>query len=225
MTDITHDIREFRFQSDTEASFIAGQFALLKLPGVIGPRAYSMANLANKAGEWHFQVRRVMGGSGSNVLFDRLRLGDRVELDGPYGLAYLRTDAERDVVCMAGGSGLAPMLSIARGMAASGMMPERNLFFFYGARQPWDVCGEDYLKSLPGFGATISYHPSVSFPDEGWNGRTGFVHEALQDVLPGNFADYEYYMAGPPLMIRASVELLTGHHKVPLGQIHFDSFF
>lgn len=224
-TDVTHDIREFRFQSGSEAAFIAGQFALINLPGVIGPRAYSMANLGNNAGEWHFQVRRVMGGSGSSVLFDRLNLGDRVELDGPYGLAYLRTEVKRDVVCIAGGSGLAPMLSIARGIVASGMTPETNLHFFYGARQTRDVCGEEYLKSLPGFDQTIFYHPSVSSPDDGWNGRTGFVHEALKDVLPGNLADYEYYMTGPSLMMRASVEMLTGHYQVPLGQIHFDSFF
>src|SRR5450830_933944 len=149
---ITHDISEFRFLSEGGADFLAGQYAMLAIPGVSTPRAYSMSNLANNQGEWHFQIRRVANGMATDALFDHLQVGQTIELDGPYGLAFLRTEAPRDIVCIAGGSGLAPMVSIARGAAQSGLLKTRQLHFFYGGRTPRDICGDTFLRELPGFG-------------------------------------------------------------------------
>lgn len=225
--DITHDIREFRFRSEDDAEFLPGQFAMLDLPELAASRAYSMSNTANETREWHFQIRRVLHGQGTHVLFDKLAEGNEIGLDGPYGVAYLRTDSPRDIVCVAGGSGLAPMVSIARGAVEAGMLGERTLHFFYGARTVRDVCGEEMLRVLPGFGECIRFIPVVSLPgDEGqWSAATGYVHDQLANVLPGSLADYEFYFAGPPPMTQAIQELLMVGHKVPFGQIHFDRFF
>lgn len=226
-TEITHDLREFRFLADGPAEFRPGQFAMLDLPGVGGSRAYSLANTANAAGEWHFQIRRVPHGQGSHALFERLRPDDEIGLDGPYGLAWLRTDSPRDIVCVAGGSGLAPMVSIARGAAQAGMLETRTLHFFYGARTPRDVCGEEMLARLPGFGERIRYYPAVSLPgdDGAWKGETGFVHDLAARVLAGRLKDCEFYFAGPPPMTQALQEMLMLGHGVPFEQIHFDRFF
>ncbi len=225
-TDITHDLREFRFTAEGPADFLPGQFAMLDLPGVAASRAYSLSNTPNAAGEWHFQIRRVAGGQGTAVLFDSLAAGAEVGLDGPYGVAYLRPDAPRDLVCVAGGSGLAPMISIARGAAEAGLLGERRLHFFYGAREPRDVCGESMLAALEGFGEHIDYCPVVSSPGvEGWAGVTGFVHTRLPQALAAPLADYEFYFAGPPPMTQALQEMLMVDHRVPFEQIHFDRFF
>lgn len=225
--DITHDLREFRFVSLQGGAFLPGQYAMLDLPGIGASRAYSMSNTANERGEWHFQIRRVPHGQGTHVLFDRLAVGDEIGLDGPYGVAYLRTDSPRDIVCVAGGSGLAPMVSIARGAAEAGLLDERRLYFFYGARTPRDVCGEDMLRALPGFGERIRFIPVVSLPgaDGQWTGASGYVHDQLAPVLPAPMAEYEFYFAGPPPMTQAIQELLMIGHQVPFGQIHFDRFF
>ncbi|MDR3369154.1 FAD-binding oxidoreductase [Rhodoferax sp.] len=225
--DISGDIREFRFQTEGPANFLPGQFAMLDLPGLGSSRAYSLANTANPQGEWHFQIRRVAQGTGTRILFESLHPGDTIELDGPYGVAYLRTDAPRDIVCVAGGSGLAPMVSIARGAAEAGLLAQRKLHFFYGARTPADVCGEDMLRTLPGFGQQIHYVPVVSMPGNNgtWQGRTGFVHEALASTLTGALSNHEFYFAGPPPMTQALQELLMVEHQVPFEQIHFDRFF
>lgn len=225
-TDITHDIREFRFVADGPADFLPGQFAMLDLPGLNSSRAYSLSNTGNAQGEWHFQVRRVAHGQGSHALF-AMAPGTEVGLDGPYGVAYLRPQAPRDLVCVAGGSGLAPMISIARGAAETGLLQQRQLYFFYGARTPRDVCGEALLRSLPGFGERIHYIPVVSLPEDGghWSGETGYVHDCVGRRLPGALGDYEFYFAGPPPMTRALQELLMVGHKVPFEQIHFDRFF
>ncbi len=225
--DITHDIREFCFTATEHADFLPGQYAMLELPGVTGSRAYSLANTANAAREWHFQIRRVGQGQGTDTLFTQLAIGDEIGLDGPYGMAYLRTDTPRDIVCVAGGSGLAPMVSIARGAAEAGLLKERNLYFFYGARTPQDVCGEDMLRALAGFGERIHFVPVVSAPGavQHWSGATGYVHDHLPSTLTQPLAQYEFYFAGPPPMTQALQELLLVVHKVPFGQIHFDRFF
>jgi len=223
---VTHDLMEFRFRSEGPAQFLPGQFAMLDLPGVAASRAYSMANLPNEAGWWHFQIRRVPGGRGTAVLFEALHPGMEIGLDGPYGVAYLRPDAPRDLVCVAGGSGLAPMISIARGAAQAGLLETLRLHFFYGAREPRDVCGESMLAALPGFGERIVYCPVVSSPGAvRWKGATGFVHERLVQDLPAPLARYEFYFAGPPPMTQALQEMLMVDHKVPFEQIHFDRFF
>lgn len=225
-TALTHDLREFRFRADGPADFLPGQFAMLDLPGVGASRAYSLSNLPNADGEWHFQIRRVAQGQGTAVLFDDLRPGAEIGLDGPYGVAYLREASPRDLVCVAGGSGLAPMISIARGAARAGMLESRKLYFFYGAREPRDVCGESMLAELAGFGERITYCPVVSTPGaDGWAGATGFVHTHLPKVLPASLANYEFYFAGPPPMTQALQEMLMVGHSVPFEQIHFDRFF
>lgn len=226
--DLTHDIREFRFTLAEPVDFLAGQYALLHLPGVDGPRAYSMSNIPQDGATWHFQVRRVPGGKGSAALFDQLDIGDKLTIDGPYGLAYLRTTSERDIACIAGGSGLAPMISIARGLAANPAMDGRKLHFFYGGRTARDICGSDMLAELQGYGERIVYHPVISMPEadaaQQWNGRTGYVHELVRDVLGDSLAQHEVYFAGPPAMAQA-VQRMLFEAGVPGPQVHYDAFY
>lgn len=225
--DLTHDLRELRFTLPEPVDFLPGQYALLQLPGVDGPRAYSMSNIAQDGASWHFQIRRVPGGKGSAAIFDDLKIGDKVAIDGPYGLAYLRTASERDIVCIAGGSGLAPMISIARGMAVNPAMGARRLHFFYGGRTARDICGSDMLAELPGWGGRIAYHPVISMPDADaaqWRGRTGYVHELVADVLGASLAQHEIYFAGPPPMAQA-VQRMLFDAAVPAAQVHYDAFY
>ena len=226
---VTHDIREFVFQADAAADFLPGQYALLALPGLDRERAYSMANLPNPDGEWHFRIRRVACGGATGALFDGLHAGTAIGLDGPYGMAHLRTDSPRDLVCIAGGSGLAPMLSVARGVAASPLLAGRRVDFFYGGRTPADLCGEPELAALPGFGTAIRYHAAVSDADAarhaGWTGPVGPIHELVQATLGERLADAEFYLAGPPPMVDALQQLLQAGHRLPPERIHFDRFF
>jgi toluene monooxygenase electron transfer component len=217
---LTPDMTEFTFQSEDAAEFLPGQYALLTLPGAPGHRAYSMANAANPDGQWRFIIRRVPGGRGTAVLFDSIHPGDTLELDGPYGHAYLRPDRPREVVCIAGGSGLAPMLAIAD--AAVQMEPRRHVTFFDGARTAADLCAAPLLAGLPA--ERLTYIPVLSAADGPWPGETGFVHEAVARRLPWPFDGYEFYFAGPPPMIDALQTLLMVEHRVPYAQIHFDRF-
>jgi toluene monooxygenase electron transfer component len=206
---------------------LPGQYAMLDLPGLDSSRAYSVSNTPNDRHEWHFQIRRVALGRGTQKLFEELAVGDEIGLDGPYGMAYLRTTAPRPIVCVAGGSGLAPMISIARGALEAGLLTNRKLYFFYGARTPRDVCGEEILRTLDGFGSAVLYFSVVSHPSENdkWHGATGLVHNFVASALPSKLTDFEFYFAGPPPMTQAMQELLMLEHLVPFEQIHFDRFF
>lgn len=227
--DLTHDIREFRFHTSDPGGFLPGQYALLSLPGVTGLRAYSMSNIATGDGMWEFMIKRVPNGKGTTALFDRVAVGDEIAIDGPYGLAYLRTQSPRDIVCIAGGSGLSPVVSIARGVAADPAMASRKLHFFFGGRGPRDICGEDILGALPGFGERFLYCPAISMPeldiDKSWRGRVGFVHKVAEEMLGATLPNYEFYFAGPPAMAQAVQLMLVQQYKVPHEQIHFDQFF
>jgi toluene monooxygenase electron transfer component len=226
--DVTHDIREFRFRLAEPTRFLPGQYALLHIPGVTGGRAYSMCNVTDDGAEWHFQIKLVPGGSATPQLFGHLAVGDTIGIDGPYGMAYLREDAPRDVLCLAGGSGLSPMISIARAFARSEKLKGRNLHFVYGGRAARDICGEPMLKCLPGYGERIFYHPALSMPESDpemtWTGRVGFVHAIAEEMHGENLPSFEVYFAGPPPMAEAVQKMLI-KMKVPQPQVHFDQFY
>jgi len=159
-------------------------------------------------------------------LFDELEVGDSLHLDGPYGLASLRP-LERDVVCIAGGSGLAPMLSIACAAAPSLRNLGRRLHFFYGARTPQDLAAAPMLAPLPGFGDQLRYDEAVSQPaaDDQWSGHVGFIHDVVEQKLGPTLADCEIYFAGPLPMVQATMDMLMVRRGVPFAQIHYDRFF
>ncbi|SDC88118.1 NADH:ubiquinone reductase (Na(+)-transporting) subunit F [Paraburkholderia lycopersici] len=219
---LTPDMSEFTFHIPARAQFRAGQYALLYPSRTQGARAYSMSNLPNGEGLWQFIIRRVPGGAGSNALFDSLQAGDQIAMDGPYGHGYLRDDNARDIVCIAGGSGFAPMLSVARGVLAQA--GKRCVHFFYGARTQADLGAAAELDELAQGRLRASIVLSSPEPSLPWRGATGFVHAEVERSLAAPLDQHEFYFAGPPPMIEAVQEMLMQRHRVPYNQLHFDRF-
>lgn len=226
--ELTHDMREFRFRLAQPSRFLPGQYGLISLDGVAGGRAYSMCNVRADGAEWHFIIKRVAGGAATGQLFEAVVAGGMVEIDGPYGMAYLREDAPRDILCLAGGSGLSPMISIVRAAAVSPALADRAIHFVYGGRTARDICGEATIRALPGFGSRLHYHPCTSMPESGagaaWDGRRGFVHEVADALFGERLGEFEIYFAGPPAMAVALRKMLF-EMKVSPTQIHFDEFY
>lgn len=223
---LTHDLWEFRFKTEDRAEFLPGQYAKLHFPEIVGPRSYSMSNTANADGLWCFQIKRVPGGAATTALFERDLEGCTAILDGPYSIAHLDAASPRRVICIAGGSGLAPMVSILRGLAeAGGAIDEASLY--YGARTPRDVVDPDYFASIPGFDSTRQYCPVVSEADDdpAWAGPAGFLHEHLATALPEDCGESDFYIAGPPPMVDAVRRHLVLDRGVPVERLHYDRFF
>ncbi|HUN90496.1 MAG TPA: 2Fe-2S iron-sulfur cluster-binding protein [Burkholderiaceae bacterium] len=220
--DLTPEMSEIVLQVPGDATFLPGQYALLYPEHVTGARAYSMSNLPGADATWSFVIRRVAGGAGSVALLERYRPGDTLKVDGPYGHAYLRQDSGRDVVCIAGGSGLGPMLSIAG--AAIARDSARRVRFFAGLRSQGDLGAVALVDALaaPRLATTVV----LSSPEPGapWAGASGLVHAEVERSLPAPLAQYDFYFAGPAPMIDAVQEMLMIRHKVPFEQIHYDRF-
>lgn len=219
---VTHDILEIHLQSDQAAEFIPGQYALLLINGEL-LRAYSMANLPNADGIWVFQIRRVPNGKMTNLLFDETqRQNAQIQIDGPYGLAHLQ-EQPRPIICIAGGSGLAPMLAIARGVAVNPHLQEHKVWFFHGGREKRDLLSEPLLREWTALGDRLTYVPATS--SENIVGiRQGFIHDVIQDVLGQQLGEHEIYCAGPPPMVQ-SIEQMAHIAGISPKQIHFDRFF
>lgn len=233
---LTHDLREVTLTADGPANFLAGQFAMLGVPGAPAhqgssqlarplERAYSMSNLPNSEGVWQFQIKRVPNGAISPLVVDQLAVGDRVIIDGPYGHAHLK-DSPRDVLLVAGGSGLAPMVSVARGLAERADASERRLSFFYGGRRPIDMCAGQFVNELSSKLSSVELIEAISGDeDPTWDGLRGYVHELISPESVANLLDREIYVAGPPPMTDAVVRRLALDLGISTDRIHYDRFF
>lgn len=173
--------------------FSAGQYAALRFADV-PPRNFSMANRPDDPVlEFHIQHRA--GGVASGHVASRLRVGDTVELRGPFGAAYLHEEHLGPILLAAGGTGLAPLLSIFDTALRMGL---RQRFYLYvGARRAADLYCLDRLAALAARYRNVHVVTAVSEPD----GGTPFRHGHVSDVIAADFPDvsaFHAYVAGPP---------------------------
>lgn len=227
---LTADMAEYTFESDGPANFLPGQYALIGFAGVQGDRAYSMSNVANDRNQWSFIIKRVPGGSGTEMVEQRLREGDRVSMDGPFGTAFFRRESPRDIVCIGGGSGLSPLKSILTAAVREVGLLRRSITLFYGARTPNDLCADRVLDDDAQMKTRVQLIAAVSDAAQsaGWDGKKGFVHEVVNEWLESGAAPApagtEFYFCGPPPMTDAVHRMLLLNWKVPAAQLHFDRF-
>jgi propane monooxygenase reductase subunit len=214
--ELTHDIRRLVLQVNEPAdfSFVPGQYVDVWVPDSDARRSFSMANLAGDE-RIELIVKRYPDGRFSGLLDGAISPGDELGFTGPYGAFHLR-DTTRPILMVAGGSGMAPVLSLLRRLAAD--RSERQVRFFYGARTERDLFYveliEELGRSLPDF----EFTPVLSDPDR-------FVHESADEYLEsGAMTDPEIYMCGPPPMIDAMIEVATGKHGIDDDRIYHDKF-
>jgi NAD(P)H-flavin reductase/ferredoxin len=225
MTMLTHDILQLRMEivAGGPFTFSAGQFASLEFPMAPGAvRDYSMANRPDEATlEFHI---RVMPGpnSVSRRVAANLRVGDTVKVSGPLGTSYLRALHTGPVLCVAGGSGLAPIKSIVETALRGGFAQPLHLYF--GVRGERDIYFERELAELSKRHASFHAHIVLSDADAGETSkRCGFVTDAIAADL-ADLTGWKVYFAGPPPMVDAATELVRSR-GVEMRDIHADAFF
>ena len=149
--------------------------------------------------------------------------GTPIAFTGPYG-SFRLADTDRDILMVAGGSGMAPVLSLLRELARQ--ESARKIRFFYGARASADLFNRELIEGLGSRLPDFEYTEVLSEPDSsGWTGATGWVHEvAAQTLADGELSAPEVYTCGPPPMVDALVDLLTSAHGVEERDIHYDKF-
>jgi Na+-transporting NADH:ubiquinone oxidoreductase subunit F len=197
-------------------------------------RAYSIANRPEDTGKVVFNIRLALPPAGkpgvppgivSSYLFG-LKPGDRLALAGPYGTFRVRP-SDREIVLIGGGVGMAPLRAIAHEQLA-GPGASRRISYFYGARSRSDLFYDDEFKALaaahPNFCWTVAL--SDPQPEDHWTGETGFIHDVALRAYLGNHPApdaCDYYLCGPPLMMRAVITMLDDLGVEP-DAIFFDDF-
>ena len=221
---VTHDMRHLvlKLIEPAEIKFFPGQYMDLTIPETETVRSFSMANTTSRdGGLLEFVIKVYPDGQFSHFLDQKVQIGDRLDLSGPFGVFTLR-EGDNDLVLVGGGAGLAPILSLLRSMAERGL--ERKATFFYGARGKKDLCFEKELRDLEQRLPHFTYVPALSEPsdDDDWDGETGLITDVVKRHAE-NLSGVHAYVCGPPPMVEAAVPLLT-QLGVEEKRVYYDKF-
>jgi len=216
---LTADIARVRFDLGGDAiSFVAGQFVNVEIPGTGLLRTFSMANAPADGGVVELIVKCYPEGALSRLLRDAPP-GTTVRIFGPYGQLKVFL-SHRPILMIAGGSGLAPLLSMLRDLVAKEC--DRPVSLFFGARTEADLYLVDEIREIGSGLADFEFVPVLSQSwTQDWPGETGMVTDAIGRWRPE--LAHDVYMCGPPPMIDAAVPLLRAAGVRPRN-IYFDAF-
>lgn len=213
LEDLTPTIKGIWLRPDRPVEFQAGQYLNLYLPGIKGPRAFSMANGPDdELLELH--VRRVRDGVATGWLHEHLKVGDRLHMTTPMGRFFVRKSAQRPVILLAGGSGLSSPKSMLTDLLAEDYPHE--IWLFQGARDRTELYFASHFEELAQQHPQFHYIPVLSnlTADDPWTGARGFVHEELKrrfshdNGATADFRGNQAYLCGPPPMIEACIATL-----------------
>ena len=221
---LTHDILEVRIALDQAVSYTAGQYAELSVPAVAEPRNYSFAQApaGPEQAEICFHIRHVPGGELTDWLHQADRTGTRVGISAPHGSFWLRPGAA-PILCIAGGSGMAPIKAILEQAQRDGCT--REVLYLFGARAQRDLyCVSEMERLGENWNGRFRFTPVLSREpaDSGWAGARGLVADfiAAHGLDP---ARCDAYLCGPPPMVDAAIARLTAA-GLAAPRIHFDKF-
>lgn len=231
---LTDDVVAFQVAIDTPMTFDAGQFVVLETDALAGRRAYSMVNFGAAADRLDFVVKRKPGGGFSRWLFDTDVVGETLRVFGPLGRATFDPREDKNLLCIAGGSGIAGMMSITARADQEGYFKDHRGHVYFGVRTGEEVFYLDELAALKTrfpdtFEVTVALsdaepaqdlrdaYPQIEF-------ATGFVHAVASAHMAGRYDDLIAYVAGPPPMVDGALRMLILEARLPGSDIRYDKF-
>jgi len=219
-------ILKLQLPASERFQFLAGQYLEFLLKDG-QRRAYSIANAPEQEGPLELHIRHLPGGLFTDFVFaakdPALKEKDILRFEGPLGSFFLREDSKKPIIFVAAGTGFAPIKSIIEQMQAKKI--QRPISLYWGGRRPSDLymnslC-ETWAQDLPDF----KYIPVISnaLPEDTWDGRSGFVHEAVMTDHP-NLKDFQVYACGAPVMVNAARQDFSSQCHLPEEEFFADSF-
>jgi len=223
MDKLAHDVMQLRLTlpQGQRLQFLAGQYIDILLKDG-HRRSFSLANAPHNDEFLELQIRHVPNGLFTTHVFEKMKERDLLRFRGPLGTFFLREDSERPIIMVAGGTGLAPMKAILEHIFHVGL--DRSIELYWGVRARRDLYLLDLLQGWEAEHTNFSFVPVLSEPtdEDQWQGRTGWVHEAVvQDH--GDLAGFDVYAGGPPPMIDA-VKKAFFTRGLATDQLFYDSF-
>lgn len=184
-------------------------------------RAYSVSSPPSQKDSVELEIRLVPNGICTTYVFQHLRVGDEVTINGPYGDFRLR-ESDRDIIFVAGGSGMAPIKAMLLDMAEKGI--DRKTTYFFGARAVRDLFLVDEMRELERRLPRFRFIPALSnpLPEDKWEGETGLITEVLSRHFQ-TLDHHEAYLCGSPGMIDASIRVFRSK-GLPEELVFYDKF-
>lgn len=215
-------IVKIKLPATERLQFLAGQYIEFLLKDG-KTRSYSLATPPHDDALLELHIRHMPGGLFSDQVFSTLKVRDILRLKGPLGSFFIREDSDKPMIFVAGGTGFAPIKGMLEHAFATHM--DREMVLYWGVRARKDL----YIAELP-----VQWqheHPHFTFipvlsnpaPDDAWQGRTGYVHEAVL----ADFADlsgYQVYACGAPVMVDSAHGAFTAHRGLAEEDFFADSF-
>jgi CDP-4-dehydro-6-deoxyglucose reductase len=212
-----------KLPANERLQFLAGQYVEFLLRDG-SRRSFSMGNAPHADELIQLHVRHLPGGQFTDHVFGKMKERDILRFEGPLGTFFLREDSQKPIVFVASGTGFAPIKSIIEHALHKGIA--RPMVLYWGGRRPKDL----YMNALPQQWATehaqlFKYVPVISdaLPEDGWTGRTGFVHRAVMQDFP-DLSGHQVYACGVPVMVDAARQDFTTQCRLPEDEFYADSF-
>ncbi len=201
--------------------FLAGQYLEVVLPGG-KRRAFSIASPPHDNEELELHIRHVDGGDFTSRVFDELKVGDLLRIEGPLGTFFIRHDSSRPMLMLGGGTGFAPLKAMIEYLLQK--QSKRSLHLYWGAKTLEELYCLQVPQSWAAENPHIQFTAVLSDPEhkDKWQGRTGFVHQALEQDYP-DLSGHDVYMSGPPMMIESAKRAFIAR-GLPEDRLFYDSF-
>ena len=214
-------ILSLKLPAQERLQFLAGQYLDILLKDG-KRRSFSMANAPHHDQLVELHMRLIPGGQFTNYVFNEMRDRAILRFEGPLGTFFLREDSDKPIIFMAGGTGFAPIKAVIEHALYTHI--DREMVLYWGCRSLQDM----YMPQLPV--AWQREHPNFTFipvlsdpkPEDNWQGRSGFVHQAIVDDF-ASLAGYQVYACGAPIMIELGQLAFTAK-GLPTDEFFADSF-
>lgn len=222
MRKLADDVMELtlKLPASERLRFMAGQYVDILLKDG-KQRGFSLANSPLDDQFLELHIRHVPGGYFTSYVFNEMKEKALLRIRGPLGSFFIH-ESERPLILMGGGTGFAPLKGMLEQMMTQGM--DKPVHLYWGVRAKADLYMDSVVRSWVSRHPQLTYVPVLSepLPEDHWEGRTGWVHEAVA----ADFADlsaYDVYMSGPPPMVNAAKQVFLSQ-GLPETQLHYDSF-
>ena len=186
-------------------------------------RSYSMANAPHTGPALELHIRHMPGGRFTDLVFGSMKERDIVRIEGPMGSFFLREDSNKPVVLLASGTGFAPIKALIEHMQERQITRPATLF--WGGRRPHDLYMDDWVRAQCAVMPNLGYVPVVSdaLPEDKWQGRTGFVHQAVLEDMP-DLSGYQVYACGAPVVVESAQRDFSDLAGLDEAEFFADSF-
>ncbi len=207
-------------EAERDAQFLPGMYYLLRVPNTDIWRPYSMCSTVEQLPSMRFLIRLLDDGAMSTYLNNECEIDAELEIDGPHGAFKMQQPPQGPVVLIAGGTGLAPVLSILDTLSEM-RWRAHPIYLHFGVNRLAELFYLDELAARLEWLPNLNLRITLVEPHIDWRGALGYATEGIPDVALG--PDTEVFLCGPPPMVDAAVSSLETR-GIASDQIHFESF-